>query len=98
MSDLISQREAAEALDLSPEVFRNLADSRGWHSEPGPGHTRLYRRSEVATHPRAVLKPAKTVTERKCLRCTETFPSWGVGNRLCDACRDFARRFRSALI
>lgn len=46
---------------------------------------------------KALAKPENDkheTTERKCLRCKEPFQSWGPGNRLCELCRDVARRLR----
>lgn len=50
------------------------------------------------TTPKTKKKPAPRIeyirpgndgerTERKCLCCSKPFHSWGIGNRMCDACR-----------
>lgn len=40
------------------------------------------------------LFPPPVLTERTCLRCGVAFPSEGIGNRLCDTCRAYARNSR----
>ncbi len=30
---------------------------------------------------------ASSLTQRRCIKCGTTFPSWGIGNRMCNPCR-----------
>ena len=97
----------------SRTTFRSLATNRGWHSEYRRGFPSLWRRDDIeaeiaARSSRTVHRSQRppgsgtvaakaAARERACLRCKQSFPSWGAGNRLCEPCRDYARSVRSSV-
>ena len=46
-------------------------------------------RREVAGQPQPLaIGPALATTRRRCLRCRRWFPSYGLQNRICPACKN----------